>query len=239
LELWQWGLGLLCAFLVGVAKTGVPGVGIVAIPLMVLAVGNAKLSAAWLLPVLSMADLFAVFYWRHHAAAGRLFSLAPWVLVGIVGGAAALSFPERVIRPMMGIIVAIMFVLFLVRRWRPAWLGASTHPAPYGVAAGFTTTVANAAGPVMNIYLLSNRLPKEEFLATGAWFFFLVNLSKVPIYSWHGMFSRQSLVFDAILAPAVLVGAVTGRWLVDHIPDRVFEGLVAVMTAVSIVLMFR
>jgi hypothetical protein len=99
--------------------------------------------------------------------------------------------------------------------------------------------VANAAGPVMNIYLLSNRLPKEEFLATGAWFFFLVNLSKVPIYSWHGMFSRQSLIFDAMMAPAVLAGAVLGRRLVAHVPNHVFEGLVAVMTAASIVLMFR
>jgi hypothetical protein len=224
---------------VGIAKTGLPGVGIVAIPLMVLAVGNAKLSAAWLLPVLCMADLFAVFYWRHHAAAGRLFSLAPWVMVGMGGGAAALSFPERVIRPMMGAIVAVMFVLYLVRRLRPDWLGSSTHPAPYGAAAGFTTTVANAAGPVMNIYLLSNRLPKEEFLATGAWFFFLVNLSKVPIYSWHGMFSRQSLIFDAMLAPAVLAGAILGRRLVAHVPHHVFEGLVTVMTAASIVLMFR
>jgi hypothetical protein len=206
---------------------------------MVLAVGNAKLSAAWLLPVLCMADVFAVFYWRHHAAAGRLFSLAPWVVVGMAGGAAALSFPERVIRPMMGAIVGVMFVLYLARRLRPSWLGASTHPAPYGAAAGFTTTVANAAGPVMNIYLLSNRLPKEEFLATGAWFFFLVNLSKVPIYSWHGMFSRQSLIFDAMMAPAVLAGAVLGRRLVAHVPNHVFEGLVAVMTAASIVLMFR
>ena len=61
---WQWALGMTCAALVGVSKTGVPGLGILVVPLMVLVVGDARLSAAWLLPVLCIADLFAIFYWR-------------------------------------------------------------------------------------------------------------------------------------------------------------------------------
>src|SRR6185436_18151130 len=95
LAVWQWCVGALAAFFVGVAKTGVPGIGILVVPMMVLAVGDARASAGWLLPVLCMADVFAVVYWRRHAAASRLFSLAPWVLAGLFAGAFALTLPER------------------------------------------------------------------------------------------------------------------------------------------------
>jgi uncharacterized protein len=239
LETWQWMVGALCAFSVGVAKTGVPGLGILVVPLIVLTVGNAKTSAAWLLPVLCTADVFAVVYWRRHAAAGRLFSLAPWTLIGMAGGAAALSLPENVLRPMVGAIIFAMLVVYLIRRFsrNPALI--HPHPVLYGATAGFATTVANAAGPVMNLYLLSKKLPKEEFIATGAWFFFIINLTKIPIYWWHGMFSRQSLVFDLLMVPAVFAGAMSGRRIVDHIPAKLFEWLVIAMTAVSTWFLFR
>src|SRR6266446_6475138 len=83
------------------------------------------------------------------------------------------------------------------------------------------------------------RLGKEQFVATGAWFFLVVNLSKVPIYSWYHLFSRSSLAFDALMIPAVICGAVTGLWLVHRVPQRVFELLIIVLTAVSTVLLFR
>jgi len=91
LAAWQWTVGVVCAFSVGVAKTGLPGLGILVVPLMVLAVGDARQSAGWLLPVLCTADLFAVYYWRRNTAARRMFSLAPWVLAGMALGAVALG----------------------------------------------------------------------------------------------------------------------------------------------------
>jgi uncharacterized protein len=233
---WQWLLGASCAVGVGISKTGVPGLSILVVPLMVLAVGDARQSAGWLLPLLSMADVFALYYWRRHAAASRLFSLAPWVLAGMAVGAAALSFNEHTLRFIVGAIVVVMLALYF---WRRLATPVPAHSAPYGIAAGFATTVANAAGPVMVLYLLSKRLPKEEFLATGAWFFFVINLSKMPIYAWHGLISPRSLAFDALMIPAVALGAVSGRWLVEHIPERVFEVLVVALTVISTVLLFR
>jgi uncharacterized membrane protein YfcA len=109
----------------------------------------------------------------------------------------------------------------------------------YGIATGFSTTVANAAGPVMNLYLLTRRLPKEDFVATGAWFFFAVNLTKVPIYAGYRLFSGNSLMFDLMMVPAVTVGAVTGRWLLRHVRQNVFEALVVGLTAVSSLFLFR
>ena len=234
---WQWFLGAFCAFMIGVAKTGMPGVGILVIPLMVITVGDTKHSAGWLLPILCTADLFAVFYWRRHAAANKLFSMAPWVVVGMAGGAAALYLEDRYLRPLVGAIVLVMLALYLYRRYKSDLRPA--HGGLFGMAAGFATTVANAAGPVMNLYLLTKQLPKEEFIATGAWFFFVINLAKIPIYAWHGLFSRTSLIFDAVLIPAVLLGALAGRWLLGRIPPHVFEALVIVMTAASTILLFR
>jgi hypothetical protein len=206
---------------------------------MVLAVGDARQSAGWLLPILCGADLIAVWYWRKNMAAGRLFAMAPWVIVGMILGAGALAFPENVIRRMIAVIVTVMFLLYLRKRISPNTGAGTSHPIPYGVAAGFTTTVANAAGPVMNLYLLGRRLPKEEFVATGAWFFFIVNLSKVPIYQYHGLFSRQSLAFNALMIPVIAGGALAGRWMLHRIPTLWFERAVITLTGVSIVLLFK
>jgi uncharacterized membrane protein YfcA len=235
---YQWILGAVTGFLVGVAKTGVPGLGIVVVPLMVLAVGDSRLAAGWLLPMLCTADIYAVIAWRRHAAARTLFSLTPWVLVGIAGGALALAMHEHTLRIVVGAIVLLMLAAHVVRRHFPNALRAGGHAAPYGVTAGFATTVANAAGPVMNLYLLSKHLKKEEFIATGAWFFFLINLTKLPIYTFHGLIGARSLAFDAALVPVILVGAVTGRWLVRRMSDRVFEVLVVLLTTASTALLF-
>jgi len=235
---WQWLLGIFSAFMIGVAKTGAPGVGTMIAPLMVLTVGDARLAAAWTLPVLSTADVFAVAYWRRQAEARQLFSLIPWVLAGIAGGALALSLDEHVIRRIIGVIIVGMVAVYLWRRWRPG-SEAAGNPAFYGICTGFATTVANAAGPVMNLYLLSRKLPKEKFVATGAWFFFAVNLLKSPVYAWYHLYSRASLAFDLLMVPAVLAGALAGRWLIRHMPQSVFEVLVIVLTGISCLFLFR
>jgi uncharacterized membrane protein YfcA len=167
----RFALAALAGLLIGVAKTGVPGFGILAVPLMVLAVGDARHSAAWLLPLLCLADLFAIAAYRRHAHARRLFGLLPWVLGGIALGAITLAAPERTMRLLVAAIVIVMIAL----RWlrgrgaAPAAEAASPGQAPppdrwwqaagYGTSAGFATTVANAAVPVMNLYLLARRLP--------------------------------------------------------------------------------
>jgi uncharacterized membrane protein YfcA len=228
-------LAAIAAVMVGVAKTGVPGFGILAVPLMVLAVGDARRSAGWLLPLLCVADLFAIHVYRRHAQVRRLFGLLPWVLAGMAAGALALAAPERVLR--RGV-AAIVFVMIAIRWFRDRAPAAAAPAAPdrwwqaagYGTSAGFATTVANAAGPVMNLYLLARDLPKQEFVATGAWFFFAVNLMKLPVYAGHGLIDRRSLLHDAMLVPAVVAGALLGRTVLRKLPQKTFETLVMALT---------
>ncbi len=239
MALWQWVLGGLCAFLVGVAKTGVPGFGILAVPMMVLAVGNARASAGWLLPLLCAADVFAVFYYRRHTETRRLFSLLPWVVIGLIVGTFALSMNETRLRPMVGGIVLVMVGAHVVRRRGGGIVPGDgwSQPARYGLASGFATMVANAAGPVMNLYLLSKRLPKEQFIATGAWFFLVINLSKVPVYAARGMIGHRSLAFDALMLPLLASGALCGRFIFRRLPQKVFENIALFMAAAAAVLL--
>jgi uncharacterized membrane protein YfcA len=207
------------------------------VPLMVMTVGDARHAAAWTVPILSTADIFAVSYWRRHSEAKTLFHLIPWVAVGMVGGAAALALSEKILRPVIGAIVVLMVIIYLWRRRSASTARGNT--AFYGVFTGFATTVANAAGPVMNLYLLTQRLPKERFVATGTWFFLVVNFSKMPIYAFYGLFSKESLIFDLMMVPAAISGAIAGLWIIRNTPQKLFEMLVIGLTAISALFLFR
>jgi uncharacterized protein len=238
LALWQWLLGAFNAFTVGAAKSGLPGGGTLVPGLMIVLVQDARYAAAWTAPMLSTGDIFAVLYWRRHADAKQLLSLIPWVGLGMIGGAFALRIDEHLLRQVVGGIIGTMLVLFILQR-RGWFQDVSRGAEIYGIAAGFATVVANAAGPIMSMYLLSRRLSKEQFVATGAWFFFVVNLAKVPVYMWYGLFSVESLVFDALMAPIVVAGGLAGLWLIHRVPQRVFEWLVVGLTTISLYFLFR
>src|SRR5207237_3736186 len=139
------------------------------------------------------------------ADARRVVSLVSWVAGRMAVGAVALSLAEQILRRVIGAIVLLMLAAYVKRRLTPGEL-APGNAGFYGIATGFASTVANSAGPVMNMYLLTQRLPKETFVATGAWFFFVVNLTKVPIYAWYHLYSRTSLTFDLLMVSAAVFG---------------------------------
>jgi uncharacterized membrane protein YfcA len=109
--------------------------------------------------------------------------------------------------------------------------------AALGVVVGFVTLVANAAGPLMAIYLVAMRLPKMQFVGTAAVFFMALNLFKVPFMAGLGLITVQSFKLNLILAPAVLSGALAGRWLLVRINQRLFERLVLILSAVAGILL--
>ncbi len=243
LTLAQWSLLVLCALFTGLAKTGIPGLGTLAVTLAALALhGEVQRSAGLLLPLLCFADVLGVWWFRRHAQVRSLWELLPWVACGMVLGAAALLLDATLLRRLVAGIILVMVVLQFVRARLES---AAPWPGFYGSTAGFATTVANAAGPVMSLYLLARRLPKEEFIATGAWFFLVVNLTKLPIYAaqpcWGGprMITGASLLTDACLLPAVFLGAYAGRRLVGHIPQLWFERAVLGLAIVGALMLLR
>ena len=238
LNAWQWTFLALGAFLIGLAKTGVPGLGVLAVAFFANAM-PARASTGALLPLLIVADVFGVVYFRKHAEWSHLWKLFPWVLVGIFLGYFALgTISDQHIRQLIGGILLGMVALHGWRRWRAdnlaaalphtLWFGALT-----GILAGFATMVANAAGPVMSLYLLAIELPKMAFIGTGAWFFLLVNLTKVPFSTRLGLISPPSLLLDAFLLLPMVPGALLGPIFLRHINQAKFETLVLVLAVVA------
>ena len=255
LEPWQWALGFACAFLNGLAKTGVPGLGILVVPLMLYVVTDPRISPGVVLPLLCLADLFAVLYYRRHAQWDRVVKLVPGVGLGLLLGMGGLwafdhwHMPDDLLTKAIGAIVLAMIIMQVVRKRLDERNGKQAgeqavppaspiRAAAFGSATGFATYIANAAGPVMNLYLLSMALPKSEFMGTGAWFFFIINLVKVPQYALQDRITGDTLWFDLCVAPAVIVGALTGRWLFARIPQALFERIILGLAVVASVTLF-
>jgi len=236
-EPWQWGLAIVGALLVGMAKSGIAGLGMLFVAIFA-QIMPARESTGIVLPLLCLGDVLAVASFRRHAQWRFLWRLFPWTAAGVVLGYFALGrIDDRQTRLLIGAIILALLALHVGRRWRAGDTVGEEHrwwvaPA-VGVLAGFTTLVANAAGPLMVIYLLAMRLPKMEFVGTGAVFFLLLNLFKVPFMLDLGLINHGSFTVNLWLAPAVLAGAWLGRWLLGKINQRLFENLVLVFSALA------
>ena len=104
-----------------------------------------------------------------------------------------------------------------------------------GFLAGFATFLANAAMPVMSVYLVSQGFDKREFIGTAAWFFFLLNLSKLPVYYFMGRMTADVLPFDLWLMPVALLGALIGVYILARIPQKLFNALALILAGVAAV----
>lgn len=243
LDIFGWVVVGLCAVMVGIAKTGIPGIGILVVPLMALVL-PARKSTGILLGILILADLFAIFYHRRNARWGHVIRLLPAAFAGIVAGYLIMSqVNDRQLKPIIGAIVVVMLG---INYWRTRTRGQDTPiPAQWwfavglGFIAGVTTMMANAAGPVMIIYLLAMRLPKIEFVGTGAWFFFVVNWLKVPLSASLDLMTVESVKLDLMMLPFIAVGAAAGIFFLKRIPQKAFSTIVQILAvAAAIKLLF-
>jgi uncharacterized protein len=237
LGLWQWVLAGVGAAMVGLAKTGIAGLGVLAVAIFA-TVLPARESVGILLVILIFTDFVAVGVYRRDASWPHLLRLFPWAGAGVLVGAAAFGgMNDALVRMFIGGILIGLVVLQLLRR-TAGDLPLEENPnrglvAITGLAAGFTTMVANAAGPLMVLYLLAMRLPKFTFVGTAAWFFLVLNLFKVPFSVSLGLITPASLVFSLKLVPVALLGALSGRWIITHMNQRMFEGIALLLTLLA------
>jgi uncharacterized membrane protein YfcA len=226
--LWQWAFLLLAAVSFGFSKTGMPGVSLLAVSILPNLM-PAKAATGVVLPLLIFADLFAFFIYRKHLDWPRVGRLLPWAVSGIVLGWLALGrVDDQQTARLIGVLITAMLMVHLWRQragneaiaHMPAWFGPLM-----GLLAGFTTMVANAAGPVMVLYLLAMRLEKLEFLGVSAAFFLVINWIKAPFALQLGLINQDSLLLNLWLLPAVTVGALIGRWVIARVDQRVFENV--------------
>jgi uncharacterized membrane protein YfcA len=243
LTIYQWGLLLLCGLLIGVAKTGVPGFGILVVPLMAM-IFPSRMSTGILLGMLICADVFAAIYYRYSVQWKQLVLLLPGTILGVVMAAMVMkSITDVGLRPIIGVVVLVMLSARHASNLLPSGTRESldafkTHwlvSTFFGGMAGFTSMLANAAGPVMTMYLLTLKLDKKRFVGLNAWYFFLLNWIKVPFSAGQDLINKQSLLIDAAAFPAIALGAFFGVWLLNKLPQKAFEIIITLLTAAAAV----
>jgi uncharacterized membrane protein YfcA len=222
----------------GCSKTGVPGAGVLGVVLLATLTGETRQSVGVLLPLLICADVFAVTYYQKHADWKLILRLLPWTAVGLGLGFLVLRKETGInFNVLLGTLVIGILVLDILRN-RLGWTSMPRHPlyaALLGIAAGFTTTVGNLAGPVMSLYLLSLGLKKEQFMGSMAWFFLIINTLKLPIFVAAGVLSVESLRLSVWFLPGIVIGALCGRFLFKRIPQKPFVLLVQVLAVTAAV----
>jgi uncharacterized protein len=239
-DLGWWLLALCAASIIGCSKTGLPGISMISVAIFAELLPSRQASGM-VLPLLLFADLVAVKNYRQHAIWRHIWRVLPWTVLGIVLGAFALaSLNDRQAKVLIGGIILALVALHGVRFWQVKRQIRPTPPAPalwfpatLGLLVGFTTLLANAAGPLMAIYLLALRLPKLAFVGTAAVFFLLINLIKVPFMAGLGLLTVDSLQLNFWLAPAVVAGAYGGRLILPHISQRWFERIALAFSALA------
>jgi uncharacterized membrane protein YfcA len=244
-EPWQWTVLAAGAALVGLSKSGIPGIGILAVAVFQWIIPP-KEATGLVLPLLIVGDIAAVATYREHTQWRHVVRLFPWTAAGVVLGYFVFRrIDNRAASILIGAILLVMLALHLWRKWTTGEARLEEEISAHGVwfapvigiGAGFTTLIANAAGPLMVLYLLAMGLPKMKFLGTSAVYFCVLNLFKVPFMAHLGAITVPSLEVNLWLAPAVLAGSWLGRVIAGRVSQRLFEWIALVLTFVSAVRM--
>jgi uncharacterized protein len=236
----QWILAVFCGVLIGFSKTGIGGVSILMVPIMAGIFGG-RISSGIVLPMLIFGDLIAVKRYNRHAEWHHVLKLLPWAFAGLFIGIAAGSFIDD--RQFKGVIAVTVLLGIAVMVWQEkSGAEVPTHwafAAVVGLVGGFSTMIGNAAGTVMAVYLLAMRFPKLSYIGTGAWFFMIINITKVPlqIFFWKGI-TPSTLLFNVMMIPAILVGTAIGIILIKRIPEKPFRYTIIVLTVIAAIRLF-
>ena len=226
------------AFVIGLSKTGIPGLGILAVTLLAIAMGDAKVSVGAMLPLLLVGDVFAVIYWHRKAVWPIIWRILPPAAIGIVGGYFVLRHMSHgILAHVLGGIVVCLITLQLLRDF--GWFADERIPHHWAFAwgmgglAGFVTGISNAAGPIIIIFLLAMNLDRFRFIGTIAVYFLILNAFKVPFFAELSIVSGPSLMFNLKLAPVVVAGCVVGLFAPRFIPERPFRWTMMALAAAA------
>jgi len=241
LQWYDWSLALFGAFILGVAKAGVKGIDVAIVVIMAFVFGG-KASTGIIVPMLIVGDIFAVTYYHRHTQWEYLARFLPWTALGVlIGVYVGKDLPEALFTQGMAVIILInVAVMFWWDRKRSEHVPSHlSFAGGMGLSAGFATMVGNLAGGFANLFFLAMRIPKDQFIGTAAWLFLIMNLFKTPfhIFVWETI-TPQTLAINFYLVPGILLGLLTGVWLVRRIHDASYRRLILLLTAVGAVLIF-
>jgi uncharacterized protein len=239
----NWFLAFLAALILGLGKAGIKGLGVVIVTLMAIVFGG-KASTGVLIPLMIVADIFAVIYYHRHTQWKFLRKLLPTMFLGVLLGVwFGNDISEQLFKHIMAVFI-LLTVIIMIWMDRKKTLGIPKHwlfTGSMGLLAGFTSMIGNLAGTFATIYFLAMRLPKNEFIGTAAWLFFIVNVFKLPfhIFVWKTV-TTESLFLNLFLIPGIIIGFFTGVTLVKLLNNEIYRKFILVVTAVgALLILFR
>jgi uncharacterized membrane protein YfcA len=237
----QWIAVFFAVFLLGLAKSGIKGIGIIIVVIMALVFGE-KASTGVLLTLLISADILAVIYYNRHAQWHFIIKLMPWMVIGVLVGVwMGNDISEDLFKKMMAVIIigSVILMFYFENKKSIAipnnlWFSSSA-----GFLSGFSTMIGNLAGPISNIYFLAMRLPKNEFIGTAAWMFFIINVFKLPfhILVWKTI-NKETLVLNSVMIPVLIIGFYLGVRIVKMISNINYRRFILIATAIGGLILF-
>jgi len=252
----SWAALFVSALLVGLTKAGFgAGAGILSVPLMAVALGGSEYMLPVMLPVLICGDVFSIIHYPRRKDWRNLRMLIPGCIAGVGLGWAALAALKHIaasggakagLSGMLDRIVGAVCLLFLViQLWRffqeqrlaelpRAYRPKLWHGLGLGTLAGLTSTLSHAAGPLVALFLLPQKLDKRVFVGTAVTYFFFGNAVKIVPYALEGLFSVRSLCTSAVLLPVVVGGTFLGLALNRTLSGRTFSLVIYACTFATV-----
>ena len=239
----DWHADLLAAlgvWFIGLSKAGFGGgLGMLTTPLCVLAFGAGgkppSFAVGVILPLLCAGDFFSLYHYWGKWERKNLLCLLPGVIIGVIVGVQIISgFSPRQLNFAIGAI-AISFVLFQLAKEKIYRAEGAFRPnfllgVPFGLASGVTSTIAHGAGPLVTMFLVPQRLPKEIFVGTNVLIFTYINWIKVPFFVGNGIITRETLLAGLRFFPLIPLGVWLGVWLNRKMPEGFFRNAVYALT---------
>ena len=242
LDMIQWLTVIIVALIVGFSKSGIGGATMLAIPILASVFGG-KDSTGIMLPMLLVGDLFAVWYYRKSVEWKNVFQPLPWAIIGIILGVLVGNYiSDKTFLTLIGMIILICLGILVYTEIKGKNIIVPSESWFYilvGILSGFASMIGNAAGPIFGIYLLALGFKKNNYIGTNAWFFFIVNLTKLPlqIFVWHNI-SIRSMIMTVVVLPVIILGAILGYYLLKKINEKIFRYLVIIMTGIAALKLF-
>ena len=241
MDMFQWVLILIAAFIIGLSKAGLKGIDMINVTIMAIVFGS-KASTGLVLPLLCAADIMAVWYYKRHVQWPQFWKLIPWMMAGIVLGVyVGKDLNEQLFRKLMALIIICTVVIMIMMEFRKVEKipDNKLFVISTGLTSGFTTMLGNHAGAFSNIYFLAMRMSKNDFIGTAAWVFLVINLFKLPfqIIFWKNI-NIATLHTDLLLLPALIAGFWAGLKIVAYIKDDTYRKVVIVLTFLGAIFIF-
>jgi uncharacterized membrane protein YfcA len=237
LSIYQWLWVILAAFFIGFSKTGISSFMMPAIPIIAGIFGG-KGSTGIILPMLLVGDVFALYYYNRHAEWNNIRKLLPWTLVGLILGVIVGNYiNDKQFKAFIAISVLMCLIILIYTEKKGESLKVPKNAVLYaltGMLCGFTSMIGNAAGPIFSVYLLAKGFKKNDFMGTTAWFFFIINLTKVPlqVLFWHNI-PIKTVFLAGSMIPAIAIGAVLGVLIIKKLNEKLFHRIIIVVTAIA------